>query len=67
MRFLCWVVGTFFSLTLLLWFAGCAVLGAGAGFLAFSLGLNEIFCWMIGIVVTLFTYGLLWLVLIFRS
>jgi hypothetical protein len=65
-RFLCWIVGTFFSLTLLLWFAGCCVLGAVAGYLAYSLGLNEIFCWIIGIVVTLFTYGLSWMVLIFR-
>ena len=66
-RFLSWVVVTFFSLTMLLWFAGCAVLGAGVGHLAFSLGLSEIFCWIIGIVATLFIYGLSWLVLIVRS
>ena len=66
-RFLSWILGTFFSLTLLLWFAGCAVLGAGAGYLAFSLGLNVLFSWVVGIVVTLFVYCLSWLSLIFRS
>jgi len=64
---MCWVLGTFFSLTLILWFAGCAALGAGVGYLAFSMGLSKILCWIIAAVVTMFLYGLSWLVLIFRN
>ena len=65
MKFLCWVVGTFFRLTLLLWFVGCCVLGSGAGYLGYSLELGEVFGWIMGIVVTLFTDWLSWLVFIF--
>jgi hypothetical protein len=65
--FMCWVLGTFFSLTLVLWFAACAALGAGAGYLAFSMGLSKIVCWIVAAVVTIFLYGLSWLVLVFRD
>jgi hypothetical protein len=66
-QFMCWVLGTFCSLTLVLWFAACAASGAGVGYLAFSMGLSEIICWIIAAVVTMFLYGLSWFVLIFRS
>lgn len=66
--FLCWVLGTFFSLTFLLWFAACAGVGAAAGCAGFYLfSLSETICWIIAVVVTLLIYGLTWLIFIFHN
>ena len=63
--FLLWVLGTFFSLSLLFWLGVCAAIGGAVGYLAWLVGVHHVLCWVIGIVVTVFTYGLSWLFVIY--
>jgi hypothetical protein len=66
--FLSWVLGSFFSLTFLVWFAACAAVGAcvGSG-LYYGLDWNGILCWIVAAIVTLFLYGLSWIMVIFHD
>ena len=64
-KFLMGVVGMFFSLTMLLWFAGCAVVGvAGGCAMHYGLGVHPIICWIAGILLTFFAYTLSWVMVI---
>ena len=64
--FLVFLVGSFFSLTLLLWFAGCAVIGVGLGCVLYSsFGINIFFCSLIGCITTFFVYAFTWFIFIY--
>ena len=63
--FLAWILGTFFSVTMLLWFLVCDASGATAGYFVHLAGMHQALCWMIGVVVTVFLYGLSWLIVIY--
>jgi len=66
--FFYWIAGTFFSFTFLLWFSACAAVGGGLGYVLYSvLEFHGALCWIVGISVTLFLYGLSWMIVIFHD
>lgn len=65
-RFLGGVLSIFVSVTFFMWFAGCAAIGAAVGCtMYYGFDIHPLFCWIAGVVVTFFGYGLSWATLIF--